>query len=162
MLKIFSQEDFALKSKLWPPSFLLHRLRWFFFSRNKGQLRPAVTWPCRLPTPLCHTYSEPSGHEDSSGTTQYLSYLFKILSKLRLSDPFFGYFVSILSSEVEIAYQNSDIWKSKITWSAIDIDKNGFITPFLTLTPISPQHQQLRHIRHTLTHTSSYFMFLWY
>ena len=107
-------------------------------------------------------YSEPSGHEDSSGTTQYLSYLFKILSKSQLSDLFFGYFVSILSSEVEIAYQNSDIWKSKITWSAIDKDKNRFIAPFSMLTPTSPQHQQLRHIRHTLTHTSSYFVFLWY
>ena len=52
MLKIFSQGDFALESKLWPPSFLLHRLRWFYFSWNKGQLRAAVTRPCRLSTPF--------------------------------------------------------------------------------------------------------------
>ena len=60
MLKKFSQEDFALRSKLWPNNFSEHRLSWFFFSRNKGQLRAAVTRPCRLSTTLCHTYSEPS------------------------------------------------------------------------------------------------------
>ena len=38
MLKIFSQEDFALRSKLWPANFLLHCLSRFFLSRNKGQL----------------------------------------------------------------------------------------------------------------------------
>ena len=27
----------------------------FFFSQNKGQLRVAVIWPCRLPTPLGRT-----------------------------------------------------------------------------------------------------------
>merc|ERR1712218_404639 len=51
-----------------------------FFSRNKGQLQAAVTRPCRLSTPLCHTYSAPSGHEDSPGGTQNLPYLFKNLS----------------------------------------------------------------------------------
>ena len=66
----------------------------FFFS-NKGQLRAAVTQPCRLPTPLCHTYSEPSGHEDSPGSTQNIPYLFKNLRKSRLSDPFFGIFLVI-------------------------------------------------------------------
>ena len=44
----------------------------------------------------------------------------------------------------------------------MDIDKNTIITPFSMLTPTSPRHLQLRHIRHTLTHTSSYFVFLWY
>ena len=29
-IKKSSQEDFALKSKLWPPKFLEHRRRWFF------------------------------------------------------------------------------------------------------------------------------------
>ena len=79
-------------SQIYEKSTNTHRLRWFFFSQNKGQLRAAVTRPCRLPTPLCHTYSEPSGHEDSPGGTQNIPYLFKNLSKLRLSDPFFGYF----------------------------------------------------------------------
>ena len=27
--------------------------------------------------PLCHTYSEPSRHEDSPGTTKYMPYIFK-------------------------------------------------------------------------------------
>ena len=74
-------------------------------SRNKGQLRAAVTWPCRLPTPLCHTYSEPSGHEDSPGGTQNIPYLFKNLSKSRLSDPFFGLFlvISEVGSQIYIA-----------------------------------------------------------
>ena len=105
MLKIFSQEDFALRSKLWPANFLLHRLSRFFFSRNKGQLRAAVTRPCRLSTPLCHTYSEPSGHELSPGGTQNIPYLFKNLSKSRLSDPFFGLFlvISEVGSQIYIA-----------------------------------------------------------
>ena len=46
-------------------------------------------------TPLCHTYSEPSGHEDSPGTTFNIPYLFKKLSKSRLSDRFFGLFLVI-------------------------------------------------------------------
>ena len=75
-----SQEDFALESKLWPANFLEHRFRFFFF-RNKGQIWPAVTLPCRLSTLLCHTYSEMSGHEDSPGGTQYIPYIFKNLSK---------------------------------------------------------------------------------
>ena len=76
--------DFRAKSS----RFLLHRLRWFFFSRNKGQLRAAVTRPCRLSTPLCHTYSEPSGHEDSPGTTQNITYLLKI-EKITIEWSFF-------------------------------------------------------------------------
>ena len=84
--------------KLWPEGYGRHGRRWFFFSRNEGQLRAAVTRPCRLPTPLCHTYSEPSGHEDSPGGTQNIPYLFKNLSKSRLSDPFFGFFWWFLRS----------------------------------------------------------------
>ena len=136
MLKIFSQEDFALKSKLRPGGFFQHlpifagnshftgisqlragktrskrpRSHWlstrhFFPSRNKGQLRAAVTRPCRLSTPLCHTYSEPSGHELSPGGTQNIPYLFKNLSKSRLSDPFFGLFlvISEVGSQIYIA-----------------------------------------------------------
>ena len=77
----------------------------FFLSWNKGQLRAAVTRPCRLPTPLCHTYSEPSGHELSPGGTQNIPYLFKNLSKSRLSDPFFGLFlvISEVGSQIYIA-----------------------------------------------------------
>merc|ERR550534_894809 len=111
MLKIFSQEDFALKSKLRPLGFFQHRLRQFFFSRNKGQLRAAVTWPCRLPTPLSHTYSEPSGHELSPGGTQNIPYLFKNLSKSRLSDPFFGLFLVISEVGSQIYIANLAIFK---------------------------------------------------
>ena len=109
--KIFSQEDFALKSKLRPWYFLLHRLRHFFSSRNKGQLRAAVTRPCRLPTPLSHTYSEPSGHELSPGGTQNIPYLFKNLSKSRLSDPFFGLFLVISEVGSQIYIANLAIFK---------------------------------------------------
>ena len=141
-IKIFSQEDFALKSKLWPLGFLLHRLSWFFFSQNKGQLRTAVTRPCRLPTLLCHTYSEPSGHEDSPGGTQNIPYLFKNLSKSRLSDPFFGLFLVISEVGSQIYITNLAIFKiwvfsatfwHEITLYAIDIDKKWFRTPFLAL-----------------------------
>ena len=65
----------------WLFGFGQHRRRWFFLSRNKGQLRAAVTWPCRLSTLLCHTYSEMSGHADSPGGTQNIPYVFKNLSK---------------------------------------------------------------------------------
>ncbi len=142
MLKIFSQEDFALRSKLWPANFLLHRLSRFFFSRNKGQLRAAVTRPCRLPTHLCHTYSEPSGHELSPGGIQNIPYLFKNLSKSRLSDPFFGLFLVISEVRSQIYIANLVIFKiwvfsatfwHEITLYAIDIDKKRFRTPFLTL-----------------------------
>ena len=76
-----------------------------FFSQNKGQLRAAVTWPCRLATPLCHTNSELSGHEDSPGGTQNIPYLLKNLSKSRLSVPFFGLFlvISEVGSQIYIA-----------------------------------------------------------
>ena len=67
-----SQEDFALKSRLRSGGFLEHRLGHFFLSWNKGQLCAAVTRILRLSTPLCHTYSEPSGHEDSQDTTIFL------------------------------------------------------------------------------------------
>ena len=141
-IKIFSQEDFAIKSKLRPGGFLEHLLRWFFFSRNKGQLRAAVTRPSRLSTPLCHTYSEPPGHELSPGGTQNIPYLFKNLSKSRLSDPFFGLFLVISEVGSQIYIANLAIFKiwvfsatfwHEITLYAIDIDKKGFRTPFLTL-----------------------------
>ena len=83
----------------------------FFSSRNMGQLQAAVTGPCRLPTPLCHTYSEPSGHEDSPGGTQNIPYLFKNLSKSRLSDPFFGLFLVISEVGSQIYIANLAIFK---------------------------------------------------
>ena len=51
----------------------------------------AVTWPCTISSPLCHTYSEPSGHEDSQGTTFYMPYWLKSLNKSRSRDLFLGY-----------------------------------------------------------------------
>ena len=73
--------------------------------KKSSQLRAAATRPCRLSTPLCHTYSEPSGHEGSPGGTQNIPYLFKKLSKSRLSDPFFGLFlvISEVGSQIYIA-----------------------------------------------------------
>ena len=99
------QEDLALRSKLWPNNFGLHRRGCFVFSWNKDQLWPPVTGPRRLSSPLCHTYSEPSGHELSPGGTQNIPYLFKNLSKSRLSDPFFGLFlvISEVGSQIYIA-----------------------------------------------------------
>ena len=35
------------------------------FFRNEGQLRRPLTWPLTPSTPLYHTYSAPSRHEDS-------------------------------------------------------------------------------------------------
>ena len=72
-----------------------------FFSQNKGQLRAAVTRPCRLSTPLCHTYSEPPGHELSPGGTQNIPYIFKNLSKSQLSDPFFWIFLGVKKANTE-------------------------------------------------------------
>ena len=103
----------------------------FFLPWNKGQLRAAVTRLCRLSTPLCHTYSEPSGHEDSPGGTQNIPYLFKNLSKLRLSDPFFGLFLMIseVGSQIYIAilaifkiWVFSATFRHEISLYAIDID----------------------------------------
>ena len=132
ILKKFPQEDFALKSKLWPPSFLLHRLSYFFLSWNKGQLWAALTRPCSLSTPLCYTYSEPSGHENSPGDTQNIPYLLKKLSKSRLSDPFFGLFLVISEVGSQIYIVNLAIFQiwvfsasflHEITLYAIDLDK---------------------------------------
>ena len=85
--------------------FFKHRQGIFSHSWDKGQIWAAITRPCRLSTPFCHTYSEPSGHEDSPGGTQNIPYLFKNLSKSRLSDPFFGLFlvISEVGSQIYIA-----------------------------------------------------------
>ena len=60
-----------------------------------AQLRPPVTQPKTPSTPLCHTYSEPLGCEDSPGGIQNIPYLYKKLSKSRFSDPFFWRFLVI-------------------------------------------------------------------
>ena len=44
--------------------------------RNLVEKNNALTPPQRPSTPLCHTYSEPSGHEGLHGT-QYMAYLLK-------------------------------------------------------------------------------------
>ena len=69
-VKNFLSGGFCSKVKIAAWRLFVTPSKVIFFSRNKGQLRAAVTRPCRLPTPLCHTYSEPSGHEDSPGGTK--------------------------------------------------------------------------------------------
>ena len=59
-------------------------------SKNKGQLWAAITWPCRLSTPLCHTCSEPSEHEELPSTTflhHTYSKIWGILSDFRGREP---------------------------------------------------------------------------
>ena len=94
-----------------------------------------------LPTPLCHTYFGPSRHEDSPGTTWYIAYLFKKLSKSRLSDRFFGLFLVIC--EVSYIYiAKTVIFKIWVFWVktmhsitlyAIDIHNIRCLEPFLPL-----------------------------
>ena len=73
---------------------LLYATNTHFF-QNEGQLRPPVTRPKTPSTPLCYTYSEPPGCEDSPGGIQNIPYLYKKLSKSRFSDPFFWRFLVI-------------------------------------------------------------------
>ena len=72
------------------------------FFWKKGKLRLPLTQPKTPSTPLCHTYSEPPGHEDSPGGIQIVPYLYKKLITLPLSNPFFGNFLSFLSSRAEV------------------------------------------------------------
>ena len=136
---IKSRTFFRLKKLADRRYFLLHRLRYFFLTWNKGQLWAAVSRPCRLSTPLCHTYSEPSGHEDSPGGTQNIPYIFKNLSKSRFCYRFFGLFLVISEVGSQIYIANLAIFKiwvfsatfwHEITLYAIDIDKKRFRTPF--------------------------------
>ena len=60
------------------------------FAGDAGRLRVASNNRAMTLYPRSHTYSEPSRHEDSLGTTFYIPYLFKNLSRLQFSDPFFG------------------------------------------------------------------------
>ena len=69
-----------------------------------SSIAPQVMPPCSAYT-VYSTYSEPSGHELSPSGTQNIPYLFKNLSKSRLSDPFFGLFlvISEVGSQIYIA-----------------------------------------------------------
>ena len=87
-----------------------HRKYALFFG-NQGKLQLPLTRPFTPSTPLCHAYSEPPGHEDSLGGTQNVPYLFKNLSKLRLSDPFFGLFLVISEVGSQIYIANLAIFK---------------------------------------------------
>ena len=70
MLKIFSQEDFALKSKLWPLGFSLHRPIFAGNSHFTGisQLRAGKTGSKICCTHLSYTFSESWVRNDSVGT----------------------------------------------------------------------------------------------
>ena len=61
-------------------------------TRNKGPISAVRNSASETLPPLCHTYSEPSGHEDSEYVWQIIPHLCNTLSKSRLSDPFFGLF----------------------------------------------------------------------
>ena len=74
--------------------FLTPQISFSFFGKQ-GKLRPPVTRPEITSTPLCYTYSEPPGCEDSPGGIQNIPYLYKKLSKSRFSDPFFWRFLVI-------------------------------------------------------------------
>ena len=95
-----------------------------------------------------------------------MPYLFKNLSKSRLSDPFFGLFlvISVVGSQIYIA--NLAIFKiwvfsatfwHEITLYSIDIDKKRFITPsFNTLEPLWKSdfhHTQLSGTSATVSYT---------
>ena len=120
---------------------LRHRKYAFFFLKE-GQLRPPVTRPKTPSTPLCHTYSEPPGCEDSPGGIQNIPYLYKKLSKSRFSDPFFWRFLVISGLGSRIYIVKSAIlsfwvflstFLHEITLKAIDIDNIGCLEPFLPL-----------------------------
>ena len=60
--------------KLWEWDFFATAKISFFFFGKWGKLRLPVTWPEIPSTPLCHTYSEPPGCEDSPGGIQNIPY----------------------------------------------------------------------------------------
>merc|ERR1712173_165083 len=98
--KNFPIENFWVRSNLQKIS-LFHE-----FSCPLGKKKPSAC--CRLnfdATDLPHSSFEPFGHELSPGGTQNIPYLFKNLSKSRLSDPFFGLFlvISEVGSQIYIA-----------------------------------------------------------
>ena len=73
---------------------IIHKIKVFFC-----EISYELTRPLRLPTPLCHTYSECSGRALSHGTTQYMTYLFKKLTATRFREPSKQWF---WGSEVQI------------------------------------------------------------
>ena len=91
-LKLGDAGRTRVASKNRPNNLGKHSWKFFFLPWKLGQLWVAVTWPCRHSAPFCNAYSETFGHEDSLCTTFYIPYLFKNLSKSRLSDLFFGLF----------------------------------------------------------------------
>ena len=140
-----SQRWFVLEAifwKLWP--YLLFwtlHLQFFLFGKL-DKLRPPVTQPKTPSTPLCYTYSEPPGCEDSPGGIQNIPYLYKKLSKSRFSDPFFWRFLVISGLGSRIYIVKSAIlsfwvflstFLHEITLKAIDIDNIGCLEPFLPL-----------------------------
>ena len=94
--KKLAGHNFDRRAKLWPANFSEH-LFCFFSSRNKGQLRAAVTGPCRLPTPLCRTYSELSGNEDLPGIIQNIPNTY---SKVPIQNPY--------SSQLKVLFRASN------------------------------------------------------
>ena len=100
----------------------------------------AVTLRYTLSTPLWHTYSEPSLHEDLPSIIQNMPYLSNKLSKSRLRTKFFlGVFWLIFEVGSRIYIANLAIFKiwvfsatfwHEITLYAICIDKKRFRTPF--------------------------------
>ena len=122
--------------------FLTAHFSCYFFGKQ-GQLRPPVTQPKTPSTPLCYTYSEPPGHVDSPGGIQNIPYLYKNLSKSRLSDRFFfqrilvfsevGGRINITKSAILTFSVFLLIFLHEITSSVIDIDNIGCLGPFLPL-----------------------------
>ena len=83
-----SQEDFAQRCLVWPKHFLLHRPWVKIFFLKQGSTSAGCNFALKTPyPPPCHTYSESSGRALSHGTTQYMSYLLKKLSKSRFREP---------------------------------------------------------------------------
>ena len=116
---------FGSRVKIAACQVLLHGLTYFFLCWSKGQFWAAVTRPCRLSTPLCHTYSELGGHEDSPSSIYNIPYLFKKkLSKSLLSNPFLGYYWWFLSQEPDLHsefsdFQNLSVLSNFLAWNHV-------------------------------------------
>ena len=106
-----------------------------FIFWKKGQLRPAVTRPSRLPTPLCHTYSESSGRALSHGTTQYMTYLFNCDGDA-IPQPQKTVILRVQSWDYIVKSAIFKVWvisatsMHEIILHAIDMHKNRFKTNF--------------------------------
>ena len=82
-----------------------------------------------------HQVAMSSGHENSPGSIENIPYLFKNLSKSRLSDCFFGLFLVI--SEVKIAIFKISVFLvisiHSFTLFVLDIHNIGCLEPYLPL-----------------------------